>query len=264
MPAAQVGSHTFFYDDLGSGLPLLLLTGLGGNRFSWWKQLVPFMAKYRVINMDNRDSGDSALVAEQYTIADMANDVAGVIQNLKLGPTNLVGISLGGLISMELAIRHPELVKKLILVSAHTGLKSFIPPQPEILGLLGRNEPEDLEARYRRIYPMFTGKGYMSAQPEDLDQIVNYAKAKPMLVESYQRQLGAAMVYDALGRLDKISVPTLVIHGEDDPLVPYANGQYLAEHIKGARLSTYPCVGHLPPIEAAERFNREVIEFLGQ
>jgi 3-oxoadipate enol-lactonase len=103
----------------------------------------------------------------------------------------------------------------------------------------------------------------MATHPEDLDEMLKTAKAKPMSLESYQRQLGAAMAHDASDRLDRISAPTLVIHGDYDPLVPYENGKYLAAHIKGARLSTYPGVGHLSIVEAAERFNREVIEFLG-
>ncbi|MCA1553108.1 MAG: alpha/beta hydrolase, partial [Chloroflexi bacterium] len=70
----------------------------------------------------------------------------------------------------------------------------------------------------------------------------------------------AARCGEALG---EIKAPTLVIHGDHDPLVPYPNGKYLAEHIPGARLSTYENVGHLPPTEATERFNREVMEFLG-
>jgi pimeloyl-ACP methyl ester carboxylesterase len=87
-----------------------------------------------------------------------------------------------------------------------------------------------------------------------------------MSFESYQRQLGACMDHFSQGvaeRLGQITAPTLVIHGDYDPLIPYKNGKYLAAHIQGARLSTYPGVGHLPPIEASERFNREVIEFLG-
>ena len=87
-----------------------------------------------------------------------------------------------------------------------------------------------------------------------------------MSLESYQRQLGACMVHFGTGtadRLAQIAAPTLVVHGDYDPLIPYPNGQFLAEHIKGARLSTYPGVGHIVMIESPERFNREVIEFLG-
>ncbi len=262
MPTTHVGTHTVYYDEYGAGHPLLLLTGLGSNRLGWWKQIEPLSKKYRVINMDHRDSGDSALGTGPYTIADMAEDAAGVIQNLKLGPTHVVGISMGGFVSLELAIHHPDLVEKLVLVSTSAGGTTNVSPRPEIAALLMRTEGEDLETRVRRTYTTIAGPGYMQAHPEDLDQSVRNAKSKPMSLESYQRQLGAVMRHNAADRLDKIAAPTLVIHGDYDPLVPYENGKYLAEHIKGARLSTYPGVGHLSTIEASEQFNREVMEFL--
>jgi pimeloyl-ACP methyl ester carboxylesterase len=263
MPTTQVGSQIIFYDDLGSGHPLLLVTGGGASRLNWWKQINPFAARYRVINMDNRDAGDSALALGPYTIADMADDTAGVIINLKLGPSHLVGISMGGFISIELAIRHPELVEKLVLVSTGAGGVVRVQAKPEMLALLMWNETEEVETFTRRGYTAFAANGYMTAHPEDLDRVAKDATAKPMSPESFQRQLSAVIAHDASDLLDKITAPTLIIHGQDDPLMPYANGQYLAEHIKGAKLSTYPGVGHLPHIEATERFNREVIEFLG-
>lgn len=265
MPTTQVGSHTVWYDDCGSGHPLLLLTGLGGSRLGWWKQIEPFSRKFRVINMDNRDAGDSALGTGAYGIADMAEDTAGVIQNLKLKPTHVVGISMGGMIAQELAIRHPESVDRLVLVSTTAGGASNVSPRPEIAALLARSPGEDPEARVRRTYTLISGTGYMAEHPEDLDRIWRNALAKPMSLESYQRQLGACMAHYAQGtadRLAQITAPALVIHGDYDPLIPYANGKYLAGHIKTARLVTLPGVGHLTPVEAAEQFNREVLEFL--
>jgi 3-oxoadipate enol-lactonase len=265
MPTTQVGSHTVYYDEHGSGHPLVLLSGLGSTRLGWWKQIGPFSARYRVINMDNRDAGDSACCPDPYTIADMADDVAGVIENLELGPTHVVGISMGGMIAQALAIRHPELVDKLVLVSTSAGGPTSVNAKPEIAALLVRTE-EDVETRVRRTFTLIAGEGYMAAHPEDLNQIVQNSIAKPMSAESYQRQLRACMHHFAKGvaeQLGQIAAPTLVIHGEYDPLVPYENGRYLAAHIKGAHLSSYPGVGHLSPIEAPERFNREVIEFLG-
>jgi 3-oxoadipate enol-lactonase len=265
MPTTRVGSHTVYYDEHGTGHPLLLLSGLGGTRLAWWKQIGPLATRYRVINMDNRDAGDSALGTCPYTIGDMAEDVAGVIQNLQLGPTHVVGISMGGMIAQELAIRHPELVDKLVLVSTTAGGPTGVNTKPEVAALLISRE-EDIETWVRHTYTLIVGEGYMAAHPEDLDQIVSYLLAKPMSAESYQRQLGACIQHGMMGcagRLGRITAPTLVIHGDCDPLVPYENGEFLAAHIKGARLSSYPGVGHLSMIEAPERFNREVIEFLG-
>lgn len=265
MPTTQVGSHTVYYDEFGAGHPLILINGLGSTRQGWWKQIEPFSKKFRVINLDNRDAGDSALATGPYTIADMAEDVAGVIKNLNLGRAHVVGISMGGMITQELAINHPDLVDKIVLVATTAGGPTSVNPKPEIAALLMRTEGEDLETLVRRTFTAITGEGYMAAHPDDLEQIVKYALAKPMSLEAYQRQLGACMVHFQVGtaqRLAQITAPTLVIHGDCDPLIPYPNGKYLAEHIPGARLSTYPGVGHIVMIEAPERFNREVIEFL--
>lgn len=265
MSTLQVGSHVVYYDEFGAGHPLILISGLGGTRLGWWNQIEPFAQKFRVINLDNRDAGDSALGTRPYTIADMADDVAGVIKNLNLGRTHIVGISMGGMIAQELAICHPESVDELVLVATTAGGPTIVNAKPEIAALLIRSESEDAEARVRRTYTAIAGKNYMAEHPEDLDHIVKNAFAKPMSLESYQRQLGACMAHFRQGttdRLGQIAAPTLVAHGDYDPLIPYPNGQYLAEHIPGARLSTYPGVGHLLMIEAPERFNREVMEFL--
>ncbi|MBI4785583.1 MAG: alpha/beta hydrolase [Chloroflexi bacterium] len=263
MQTTQVGSHTVAYDDCGAGHPLLLITGLGGTRFGWWKQIEPFSRIFRVIAMDNRDAGDSAPGTGPYTIADMAGDAAGLIKNLNLGPTFVAGISMGGFISLELAIRYPELVEKLILISTSAGGKMHVNPSLRMRLLLTSRE-KDIEKRVRNVYPKIAAPGYLKAHPEDLGHIIQTAKSKPISGDAYQRQLGAVIKHDAAPRLDRITAPTLVIHGECDPLVPYANGKYLAAHIKGARFSSYPGVGHLLPIEAPERFNREVVDFLAE
>ena len=266
MPTTLVGSHTVYYDEFGAGHPLILISGLGSTRLGWWKQIKPFAEKFRVINLDNRDAGDSALGMSPYTIADMADDVAGVIKNLHLGRTHIVGISMGGMITQELALRHPGLVAKLVLVGTTAGGPTGVNAKPEVAALLMRSGGEDIETRVRRTFTVIAGEGYMANHPEDLDQIVKFALAKPMSLESYQRQLGACLLHFSKGtaeRLAQITVPTLVVHGDTDPLIPYPNGKFLAEHIKGARLITFPGVGHLSIIESPEQFNREVIEFLG-
>ena len=131
--------------------------------------------------------------------------------------------------------------------------------------MLMRGAQEDLAIRVRKTYTLIAGPGYMEAHPEDLEHIIQIALDKPMSVESYMRQLGACMLHTTNGaadRLSQITAPTLVIHGDCDPLIPYPNGQYLGAHIQGARLITHNRVGHLPMIEAADEYNREVIEFL--
>jgi 3-oxoadipate enol-lactonase len=263
MPTVQVGSHRVYFDEYGAGHPLLLIPGLSNSRLIWWKQFEPLSQKYRVIDMDNRDAGDSALGTGPYTLADMANDAAGLIQSLDLDSTYVMGWSMGGFIALELTLRHPGLVGKLTLVATSAGGPTHVPPTPEIATLLMPIENEDIEKRIHRIYPSLAAPGYMQSHLEDLYQVVRYARARPMRLESYQRQLGAVMAWEGVShQLNKITAPVLIIHGDVDPLIPYGNGQHLSTHIQGAKLLTYTHVGHLPPIEAAERFNRDVMDFL--
>lgn len=264
MPAALVGFQSIYYDDYGSGHPVLLISGLGSSRFMWWKQIEIISRKYRLINMDNRDAGDSAPGTGPYTFADMADDAAGLIRNLKCGPAYVIGWSMGGFIAMELSLRHPSLVDKLILVATTAGGSAYIPPALEVGALLVPHEMENLETLIRRAYPSIAAPGYMHSHPEDLDRVVRFSKSKPMSLSSYQRQLGAAMTWPGiLDRLHRISKPALVVHGAADPLIPYGNGLYLSTILRGAKLLTYTHVGHLLPIEAPERFNHDVMEFLG-
>ena len=266
MPTTQVGSQTIYYDEYSAGQPLILIPGLGGSRLGWSKQLEPFAKKYRVINLDNRDAGDSGLSARAYTIADMADDVAGVIENLNLGAAFVVGVSMGGFIAQHLTLRHPARVKKLVLVSTSAGGATHVNPKPEIAALLIRDPNDDIETRVRRGYAHITGPGFAEAHPEDVARAIEHGYRFPMSPEAYQRQLLAAMSHTqgegTRARLHEIRVPTLIVHGDYDPLVPYPNGQILATEIPGARLVPLRGVGHLPHIEATEEFNRVVMEFL--
>jgi pimeloyl-ACP methyl ester carboxylesterase len=124
----------------------------------------------------------------------MADDVASVLQNLNLAPAHVVGWSMGGFIALELAIRNPALVQKLILVSTSAGGSSTsVHPAPEISALLLRKDSEEFEPRVRRIFPLLTRQSYFLDYPEDLHQMVHNAKSKPMVIESYKRQLRALM-----------------------------------------------------------------------
>jgi pimeloyl-ACP methyl ester carboxylesterase len=264
MPSLQLQSHTAWYDEHGSGQPLLLIPGLGVSRLSWWKQIDPFSRRYRVINFDNRDAGDSEHATEPYSIGELAEDAAQAVAALDLGRMHVMGWSMGTFIAQELAIRHPDLVNKLILVAGTAGGPAQQRPTPEIASMLRRIESEPIEARVRRTYPLLAAPDYMQQHPEDLERLVWSQSTKPMSFGCYQRQLGAVISWHGVAhKLCRVTAPTLVIHGDLDPLIPYSNGQFIARHVPGAVLSTYGRVGHLPPIEAAERFNREVVDFLG-
>lgn len=254
------------YDEVSPPTPqgtVLLLTGLGSKRLGWYQQLPVFGQFYRTIAMDHRDTGDSDLATGPYTTADQADDAAGLLQALGVERAHIVGISMGGYIALELTLRHPELVQKLVLTGTSAGGPTHVPPGPETAALLLQNrEGIDPGELAQRTYTRIMAPGYAEGHPEEMHRIALTARYHAQSAEAYRRQLQACLGHNVADRLQQIHVPTLVIHGEVDPLVPVANGQYLAEHIPGAQLIRYPDTGHIAIIERADDYNRAVLSFL--
>jgi 3-oxoadipate enol-lactonase len=243
---------------------ILLLTGLGSKRLGWMRQLEDFGREYRTIALDHRDTGDSDEVEALYTVADLADDAASLLCALGVERAHVVGISLGGYVALQLALRHPEQLDKLVLVSTSAGGRAHAPASPEIAMLLAPVPSLEIGERAIRNYSRIMAAQYVQEHPDELERIAAVARYRPMSAAGYGRQLQAALTHDVVDALHQISAPTLVIHGDSDPLVPPANGAYLAQHIPGARHIVYPGVGHVPIVEHAEQFNRDVLAFLGE
>ena len=262
----QLGSRKLAYDEVCPPNPkgtILLLTGLGSKRLAWYKQLPEFGRYYRTIALDHRDVGDSDPTPAPYRITDQADDAAAFLKALGIKRTNVIGISMGGFISLELTLRYPQLVDKLVLVSTSGGGLTNVPASPRLWAGMLRREKLEVGQLARKAYGRIMGPGYGDTHPQVMDDIATIARYRPMSNEAYSRQLRACLTHNAATRLSEIHAPTLVIHGDRDPLVPKANGLRLARKIPGAKLILYPGVGHIPILERAEQFNRDVLAFLG-
>jgi pimeloyl-ACP methyl ester carboxylesterase len=265
-----IDGRTLAYDEVVPAIAadvkgtILLLTGLGSKRLGWYKQLDVFGRAYRTIALDHRDTGDSDAVTAGYTVADLADDAAALLAALGIARSHVVGISLGGFTALELAVRHPDQVAKLVLVSTSAGGSARVAASAEILALLAPDPSLEIGERAIRDYSRIMAAEFVAAHPEALDHAAENARYRPMSTEAYVRQLQATLAHDVVASLQQITAPTLVIHGDLDPLVPPANGTYLATHIQGARHVVYPGVGHIPIIERADDFNRDVLAFLAE
>ncbi len=262
---ASVGGLRLAYDEASPEHPqgtVVLLTGLGSKRLGWADQLAVFGKTFRTIALDFRDTGDSDEVSDSYTIADLADDVAALLRELRIPRAHIVGISLGGFVAIEFALRHPDLVDKLVLTSTSAGGATHVSAKPEILALLAPQTEMEIGDRARANYSKIMAPAFVQAHPEALDQVAATARYRPMSAAAYGRQLQAALGHDASSRVASIQAPTLVIHGDFDPLVPVDNGRYLARVIPGARYIEYAGVGHIPIKECAEAYNRDVLAFL--
>lgn len=263
-----IAGRKLAYDEASPAHPadakgtILLLTGLASKRLGWARQLEDFGREYRTIAMDHRDTGDSDEVAEDYTAADLADDAAALLGALGISRAHVVGISLGGLVALHFALRHADLLEKLVLVSTSAGGSTHVPPSPEIVALLTPDASLEVGERAIRNYSRIMAAEYVAAHPEEMERIAETARYRPQSPAAYMRQLRASLAHDVADALHRITAPTLVIHGDLDPLVPSANGTYLANNIAGARHLVYRGVGHIPIVERADEFNRDVLAFL--
>jgi pimeloyl-ACP methyl ester carboxylesterase len=242
---------------------VLLLCGIGAKRQGWYRQLPVLGRHFRCLALDYRDVGDSDPASGPYTIGDVAGDVLALCDELAIARASLVGISMGGFIALEIALARPALVERLALVVTSAGGQAHVSTSPEVMRALMPGE-ETLESGEgaRRVCSLVAGPGFAERHPEAIEEFVEIARHQPMHVDAYLRQLQACRAHDVSERLGEIDVPTLVIHGDADPLVPLPNGRFLAEHIPGARLVVYEGVGHIPEVEVDDRFNADLIEFL--
>ena len=266
--APLAGGRRIAYDEARPGDPasekgtILLLTGLGSKRLGWYNQLPVFGQTYRTIAMDHRDTGDSDEVSDEYTPADLADDAAALLTSLGVARAHVVGISLGGFTALHFALRHPDQLDHLALVSTSAGGPSHVQPAPEIAALLMPAPGMEVGERAIRNYSHIMAAEFVAAHPEVMERIAGIARYRPQSAEGYGRQLRAALSQNVADDLHRISAPTLIIHGDVDPLVPPPNGAHLAAHIASARHIIYPGVGHIPIIERADQFNRDVLAFL--
>ncbi len=264
MKVALVNGRTLAYDEPGppSAPAVLLLPWLGGSRLGWAEVAAALSDSYRVIVPDHRDSGDSERSEEAYTLPDLADDAAALLLTLNAAPAAVVGLSMGGMVAQHLALRHPELVRALVLVSTTPG-GAASPPATE-RGRAALFLPAELEAgeRARQAMTLMTAPGFTDTHPEALDFAERNARQHPMSADSYKRQFRAVRAHDAAAGLASINVPTLILHGDTDDLIPLPAAEHLAANIPGAQLKVYPGTGHMPQLERREEFLADLRGFL--
>jgi 3-oxoadipate enol-lactonase len=262
----NVDGRRLAYEEVSPADPegtVLLLCGIGAKRQGWYRQLPVLGRRFRTIALDYRDVGDSDPATEPFSIGDLADDVAALAGELGIESASLVGISMGGFIALELALSHPELVDRLVLVVTSAGGATHVSTSPEVMRALMPDET-DVESGdgARRVCSLVAAPGFAQSHPEAIEEFVEIALHNPMRRDAYLRQLEACRAHDVAERLVSIEAPTLVLHGDVDPLVRIENGRLLAERIPGARLTVYEDVGHIPEVECAEDFNRDLAAFL--
>jgi pimeloyl-ACP methyl ester carboxylesterase len=251
-----------YYEEHGSGFPLLMINGLGSDHLEWLHQVPAFEARFRVIVFDNRGTGKSGVPPGPYTTAQMADDAAALLRFLGIARSHVLGVSLGGMIAQEVTLRHPELVDRLVLGCTGPGGELSVRPSQEAMAAFALAKGEDPEAEVRRMLPFLYTDACIRERPGEIEGFVRRRLDNPTPPKGYLAQLSAAMTHDASSRLEKIRARTLVITGDADRLVNRENALRLAGRIQGAKLVVLPGAPHRLFAETADAFNREVLQFL--
>jgi pimeloyl-ACP methyl ester carboxylesterase len=261
MPFVEVNGARLHVRQEGAGDDILLLCGLGDDQTAWDAQTAEFAATHRVTVIDNRGVGQSTLPDGEFTVADLAADAAGVCDALGIERAHVMGFSMGGAITQELVLSRPDLVRSLVIVGSWcTSDRLF---QEIVKGAAYTAGTAD-DAR-SWLYA-FLGLVYSAAVHEDgrIDTFVEAALANPhpQETEAFQRTARALLHHDTADRLAAISVPTLVVVGEDDMLCPPRHSRAIAVRIPGSRLVEVPEQAHQPFQEDPAGFNELVRGFL--
>jgi pimeloyl-ACP methyl ester carboxylesterase len=265
---ADVGRDiTLCYERFGDpeDPPILLVMGLATQMIGWHEDFCEELAGrgFHVVRFDNRDIGRSTHLdfpapttrqffsrrfrPEQYTLSDMAEDTAGLIRTLELGPVHLVGASMGGMIAQLLAAERPDLVRSLTSIMSNTGGRFTGQPHFSVYKYLLRPPPRDREGYIERAAEVF---GLIGSPGFDRDEAYIRERAGRSYDRGYSvsaggRQLGATIATgDRRAKLRTIEVPTLVIHGTADKMIRPSGGRATAKAIPGARLMMIEGMGH--------------------
>jgi len=274
MPSVRANGLTLEYESLGDPAhpAIVLIMGLGMQLVGWPEEFCRTLAArgYRVVRFDNRDCGLSSRVPGRrwqnpllllaaarlglpvrapYTLEDMARDTVGLMDALGIGNAHLVGVSMGGMIAQMVTARFPERVLSLTSMLSSSGRPHPMPPKPEALRMFMHRPRRSAgrEAIVDHIVELFSvigSPGYPTDRREMRSRISGWV-ARAYDPRATVRQLLAVVVTgDRRPLLNTITVPTLVIHGADDPLVPLEEGRDTARNVRGATLLVIDGMGH--------------------
>jgi pimeloyl-ACP methyl ester carboxylesterase len=282
MPVAQSNGIEIAYETFGNAddPALLLVMGLGCQLILWDEDFCEMLAArgFHVIRFDNRDIGLSSKIEDgpqpnvfaamtgdassaSYTLEDMAADAVGLLDHLDIEAAHVVGVSMGGMIVQQLAISHPERVLSVVSMMSTTGDQAVGQPLPHALPALVGPAPSDRDGYVEFNVQVFKTVGSPAYPPDEqwLREMAGASYDRCHYPVGFMRQLLAVLASpDRTVALADVRVPTLVIHGEADPLITVSGGEATARAVPGAKLIKIPGMGHDLPRELWPRFVDEI------
>lgn len=233
MPKVPIDGFQLYYESAGDGEPLVLIPGFGSGASLWSRLIGPLARHFRVISFDPRGVAQSHNPSDKpvrpQTISLLADDLAELLRVLGIAKTHVVGVSFGGFVAQEFALRYPEMTRRLVLCCTSFGGPNHVVPAPEIMS-----------------------------------EIMQPRAAGDVSEDMYRVQLQAAITFNTEDRLAQINCPTLIVSGDADVVVPVQNSFNLARQILNAELRLVAGGSHTFFLEQADEFNQVITEWLLQ
>lgn len=260
MPKAKVDGVSIYYEVHGSGPPVLLVAGLGGEGAYWLPQIEPLSRHFQVIVHDHRGTGQSNPTDAKISVEQMAADVVGLMDALGIESAHLIGHSTGGAIGQVLGIEHSIRLRSLVIYA------SWVKSDPFMQRVMDARKALVLHAgaaAYIQATPLFLYPNWwINANAPSLDVTANKSIMTFCDPEIMARRIDAILAFDRSSELSKIETPTIVLCAEDDFLTPLYASQELAARIPGAQLLVAKKGGHAYSQTMPDEFNQMVIDYI--
>jgi len=265
MPTVTANDIDIYYEEHGSGEPLLLIMGWGGNAATWAPQLPGLSERYRVITFDNRGAGRTSAPDGPYSTQQMAADTIALLDALDVPRVHVFGISMGGMIAQELALAAPDRVGALILGCTSPGGEAALGAgalRGEIRDFQEKGDAyQDFEWFSEFLKRLWTDDALARSDAYLQDFVLSLIRF-PAPAHGLRAQGAAVAGHDAYDRLFAIRNPTLVITGDEDGLIDPGNSRVLVERLRNAQLWLFPGLRHAFHLERPDLVNPAILSFL--
>ncbi|MGH7878457.1 MAG: alpha/beta fold hydrolase [Candidatus Binataceae bacterium] len=262
MERAKVNGVELAYEIRGEGTPLVMIHGGQGDQTMFADLAAAFTPRFRVLTFDQRGSGLSDKPDMDYSIAMFADDTAALMDHAGFAAAHILGVSMGGMIAQEFALRHLSMIRALVLGCTTSGGPKAIRLAGDALAATYSTRPMSAEERGRALAEAAFTRGYLERHPEVIVAMIAMRRARPLDPVALGNRMKAAFKHDTYDRLARITCPTLVITGRDDALISSENSRLLAAQIPGAQLEILEPAGHCFWLEQPEHAAKTIGRFL--
>lgn len=261
----RAGVLSLWHESEGSGPPLLLIAGLGYASWCWTELRERLAGRAEVHVFDNRGTGRSDKPAGPYSIAMLADDTAALLAALGLDSVHVLGHSMGGYIAQALALRHPGRVRSLLLACTSRGGPDTESMPPVTAAAWAQAAAQPPEVYARTSMPNSFAPGWTDRHPAEFEALLARRLRFPTPPENWKAQFDGCVEHVLKGLdVSPIRVPVTIVHGRLDRVVPYRNGELLAQSLPHARFVTLDAVGHLPMLEEPDAFGAIVRDHMNR